>query len=361
MAASYEVIVHPGAIAALPALLREAAPAHRYVVVTDANVATLLGDFVLRALRDAGLTADPIVVPAGEAAKTRETWGDVLDAMLALGLGRDACVVALGGGAVGDLAGFAAATFLRGVPVVQVPTTLLAMVDASVGGKTAIDLPSGKNLAGAFHQPRLVVADPAALSSLPDEELRSGLAEVVKHGAIADAKYLVGVVAEKDAIFGRAAGVLSAIVSRSVEIKAKFAAQDPFEQGARKALNAGHTIGHAIEALSRYSLTHGASVAIGLVVETRAGELAGVTPGGTAARLEVALATLGLPTRVPSAMDTPAVLEAARTDKKKRAAQLHYSLLAGIGSVARDPDGGWTFALPDDVMSVALEQCRERA
>ncbi len=360
-AAAYDVLVAPGALAELPALLREAAPAHRYALVTDAHVAPLWGDPVLRSLREAGLVADPVIVPAGERAKNRDTWGDVLDAFLALELGRDACVLAVGGGVVGDLAGFAAATFLRGVPVVQVPTTLLAMVDASVGGKTGIDAPTGKNLIGAFHHPRLVLADPGTLATLADDELRSGLAEVVKHGAIADAKYLVGVVAEKDAIFGRAPGVLAAIVARSVEIKASFAAQDPYETGARKALNAGHTLGHAVEALSGYTLPHGHAVAIGLVAETRAGELAGITASGTAARLEVALSALGLPTRVPAALAPEQVLAAARSDKKTRAARLHYALLSGIGAVARPDDSGWTFALEDELVASALGQCRERA
>jgi len=359
--ASYDVVVRPGALAELPALLWECAPAYRYVLVSDANVAPLWGEPVLRGLRDAGLVADPVVVPAGEAAKNRETWGEVLDAFNALELGRDACVLALGGGAVGDLAGFAAATFLRGVPVVQVPTTLLAMVDASVGGKTGIDAPAGKNLIGAFHHPRLVLADPATLATLPDEELRSGLAEVIKHGAIADAQYLVGAVAEKDALFGRATGVLAAIVARSVEIKASFAAQDPYEQGARKALNAGHTLGHAVELLSGYRLPHGHCVAIGLVAETRAGELAGVTLAGTAARLDVALAALGLPTRVPAALAAEQVLAAARSDKKTRAARLHYALVSRIGSVARPADGGWSFALDDELVLAALDQCRERS
>ncbi len=358
--AAYDVVVVPGALAELPAQLREAAPAHRYALVTDANVAPLWGEPTLHALRAAGLAADPVIVPAGERAKTRAVWGDVLDAFLALGLGRDACVVAVGGGVVGDLAGFAAATFLRGVPVVQVPTTLLAMVDASVGGKTGIDAPAGKNLIGAFHHPRLVLADPGTLATLPDEELRSGLAEVVKHGAIADAGYMEGVVAEKEAIFGRAASVLAGIVARSVEIKAAFAAQDPYETGARKALNAGHTLGHAVEALSDYALPHGFAVAIGLVAEARAGELAGITAPGTAARLERALAALGLPVRVPARMAPAEILAAARSDKKTRAARLHYALLAGIGALARPTDGGWTFALDDALVASALEQSRER-
>jgi len=359
-AAAYDVVVAPGALAELPALVRDAAPAQRYALVTDANVAPLWGEAVLGALRDAGLTADPVIVPAGERAKNRGVWGDVLDAFLALGLGRDAAVIAVGGGAVGDLAGFAAATFLRGVPVVQVPTTLLAMVDASVGGKTGVDVPAGKNLIGAFHHPRLVLADPGTLATLPDEELRSGLAEVIKHGAIADATYLVGVVAEKEAIFGRAANVLAGIVARSVEIKASFAAEDPYERGARKALNAGHTLGHAVEALSQFALPHGHAVAIGLVAETRAGELAGVTAAGTAARLELALSTLGLPIRLPAAMAPADVLAAARSDKKVRAARLHYALLARMGALARPDDAGWTFALDDALVESALEQCRER-
>jgi 3-dehydroquinate synthase len=356
----YDVIVEPGALARLPALLAGAAPAHRYAVVSDANVAPLWAEPVLRGLRDGGLSAELAVVPAGEGAKTRETWGELLDALLALGLGRDAALVAVGGGVVGDLAGFAAATFLRGVPVVQVPTSLLAMVDASVGGKTGIDAPAGKNLVGAFHQPRLVLADPTTLTTLPARELRSGLAEVVKHGAIADAAYLDDVAGQGDALLHCERDVLARVVARSVEIKASFVAADPFEQGARAALNAGHTVGHAIEALSGYGLTHGEAVAIGLVVESGAGERAGVTAPGTAARLEAALARLGLPTRVPAGMDAPAILAAARSDKKTRAARLRYALLAWPGSLARPDDGGWTFALPDDLLAATLAQYAER-
>lgn len=359
-AEAYDVVVRAGALAELPTLLREAAPAHRYALVTDTNVAPLWGEPLLQALRDAGLAVDPVVIPPGEAAKNRATWGDVLDAFLALGLGRDACVLAVGGGVVGDLAGFAAATFLRGIPVVQVPTTLLAMVDASVGGKTAIDASAGKNLIGAFHHPRLVLADPATLATLPDEELRSGLAEVVKHGAIADAAYLARVTAQSQAVLARAPEALAEIVARSVEIKAAFAAEDPYERGARKALNAGHTLGHAVEALSGYALSHGQAVAIGLVAETRAGELAGITAPRTVASLEGALSTLGLPTRVPASFSSAAVLAAARSDKKARAQRLHYALLARIGAVARPDAGGWTFPLEDDLVAGALEECRER-
>lgn len=358
--AAYDVVVQAGALAELPALVRAAAPAHRYVVVSDANVAPLWGEPVLTSLRADGLRADPIVVPAGESAKTRETWGDLLDAFLALGLGRDACVVAVGGGVVGDLAGFAAATFVRGVPAVQVPTSLLAMVDASVGGKTGIDAPLGKNLIGAFHQPRLVLADPVTLTTLPDRELRSGLAEVVKHGAIADAAYLRRVVAGRERIFSRAADELADVVMRSVELKAQFAEVDPFEAGPRKALNAGHTIGHAIEALSGFSLAHGEAVAIGLVVESRAGELAGVTALGSAATLAEALDAFALPVRLPADMAAGAVLEAARSDKKVRAAHLHYALIAEPGRMARPADGGWSFALDDEMVMAAMEELRER-
>ncbi len=358
--AAYDVVVRPGALAELPTLMGEAAPAHRYVVVSDANVAPLWGDAVLASLREAGLRADPVVVPAGESAKTRATWGDLIDAFLGLGLGRDACVVAVGGGVVGDLAGFAAAAFLRGVPVVQVPTTLLAMVDASVGGKTGIDAPAGKNLIGAFHQPRLVLADPVTLTTLADRELRSGLAEVIKHGAIADVAYLRRVAAAQERIFSRAADELAEVVLRSVEIKAQFAEIDPFETGPRKALNAGHTIGHAVEALSGFTLAHGEAVALGLVVESRAGELAGVTAPGTASTLAAALDALALPTRVPPDMEAAAVLAAARSDKKARAARLHYALVAEPGHMARPADGGWTFALQDEVVAAAMEELRER-
>ncbi|HET9985092.1 MAG TPA: 3-dehydroquinate synthase [Longimicrobiales bacterium] len=352
--ADYDVVVRPGALAELADLVGAAAPAHRYGLVTDAVVAPLLAERVQATLAAAGHRLDLFVLPAGEASKTRETWARLHDELLARGFGRDACLIALGGGVVGDLVGFAAATYLRGIPVVQVPTTLLAMVDASIGGKTGVDTPAGKNLVGAFHHPRIVVMDPEVLRTLPPTELRAGLAEAVKHGAIADVEYFGWIRAHADALLAGEADALAAVIEPSVRIKSAVVAEDPYETGPRKALNFGHTVGHGVESALHYEVPHGYAVAIGMVVEAAAGEAAGVTRPGTTDALRAALDALGLPTTVPEGTRADEVLAALRSDKKARASRVHYALIRRIGETARTPAGEWTFALPDDVVARSL-------
>ncbi|HEV2131034.1 MAG TPA: 3-dehydroquinate synthase family protein, partial [Longimicrobiaceae bacterium] len=248
----YEILVGAGLQRTLPEILTRCCPAHRYALITDERVRDLYGISTLEALRGAALQATLFAFPAGEEHKTRESWAAVTDAMLTAGIGRDGAVLALGGGVPGDLAGFVAATYMRGLPWVQLPTTLLAMIDASIGGKTGVDAPAGKNLVGAFHPPRLVVADTELLRSLPLAQLRAGLAEAVKHGAIADAAYLRWIVDAGEALLAAEAESLLRLVVRSIEIKADVVARDERESGPRKMLNFGHTLGHAIEAASHY-------------------------------------------------------------------------------------------------------------
>lgn len=340
--ADYDVIVEPGALRRLPAFLAETAPAHHYLLIADGNLAELHGRGIVADLERAGLRVSLITFPPGEEQKTRETWSYLIDQCTASGAGRDSVVLALGGGVTGDLAGFVAATFLRGVPVVQLPTSLLAMLDSSVGGKTGVDTPAGKNLVGAFHSPCLVVVDPEVISTLPPRELRAGLAEGVKHGAIADEGYFDWIAGASHHLLAADADALSQLVRRSVEIKAEFATADPFETGPRKALNFGHTIGHALEALSGYQIPHGFAVAIGMVAEARIGQAIGVTEEGTASRLEEALKRLELPVRIPPAFPAERIIELTRTDKKARAGRTRYSLITGIGTVARAADGAWS-------------------
>ena len=354
MPGDYDVVVEPGALDRLPSLLAEAAPAHRYAIIADTTVAGLYGERVRSGVEAAGTRADLFTFPAGEAHKTREHWAELTDALLEAGMGRDGAVIALGGGVTGDLAGFVAATFMRGVSLVQVPTSLLAMVDASVGGKTGVDVPGGKNLVGAFHPPRLVVADPTLLATLPDTELRAGLAEAVKHGAIADPEYLGAIRDGAGRLLRADPAALAAVVQRSVEIKAGFVAADPYEQGARKALNFGHTIGHAIEALTGYAVPHGYAVAIGMVAEAEIGEAIGLTAAGTAGELRAALASLGLPTDLPPEVDPAAAVEWATRDKKVRRGRTRYTLLARIGEVARAPEGDWSIPVDDDIVVATL-------
>jgi 3-dehydroquinate synthase len=304
-------------------------------------------------------------VPPGEAFKTRESWARLTDEMLAAGCGRDTTVIALGGGVVGDLAGFVAATFMRGVPVVQVPTSLLAMVDASVGGKTAVDTPAGKNLVGAFHPPAAVVIDPFVLRTLPVGELNAGFAEVVKHGVISDTSYLRRVTDLLSSLPGGGGtpppaddhtwGAIEEVVAGSVAIKARVVAADEREGGMRKILNFGHTIGHAVESLSGYALRHGECVAIGMVVEAAAGERAGVTEPGTAAAVRDVVRLAGLPDQVPATMAPEAILAATRGDKKARAGAVEYALPERVGAMA-SAGGRWSVPLPDRVVVEALER-----
>ncbi|MGH7699222.1 MAG: 3-dehydroquinate synthase, partial [Gemmatimonadales bacterium] len=262
--ASYDIVIGRGLLAQLPALLARHCPAARYAIVTDSHVEPVLAPKVAAALRDAGLPFESVAVAAGEWNKTRESWAAIADAMLAKHLGRDCAVIALGGGVVGDLAGFVAATYLRGVPYVQLPTSLLAMIDSAIGGKTGVDVPAGKNLLGAFYQPRLVVADLDALATLPAVQLAAGLAEAVKHGVIADAAYFAFLETEAPAIRARDPAALDRVVTRSVEIKAGVVEEDERETGRRAVLNFGHTVAHAIEATSKFEVLHGEAVAIGM-------------------------------------------------------------------------------------------------
>ncbi|HEX7049173.1 MAG TPA: 3-dehydroquinate synthase [Longimicrobiales bacterium] len=358
--ADYDVIVEPGVLGRLPALVKEAAPAFRYAVVADDAVAALYGAGVLDGLAAAGIRASLHTFRAGEARKTREVWARLTDALLGEGLARDGAVIALGGGVTGDLAGFIAATYMRGIPVVQVPTSLLAMVDASVGGKTGVDTPAGKNLVGAFHPPRIVIADPAVLQTLPEAEFRNGMAEAVKHGAIADARYLRWIEGAAAALLRREPRPLARLIRRSVRIKAGFVARDLREAGPRQALNFGHTIGHAIESVTDFGISHGAAVAIGMVAEAAAGESVGVTAPGAAASLRGVLQRFDLPVELPDGTAPRAVLEAARSDKKARRGHARYTLLARIGEVARTEAGEWAFRLEPGRLEGVLSALQRR-
>jgi 3-dehydroquinate synthase len=359
----YPVWLGAGALDALAAVVAAHAPAHRLVVVSDATVAALHAASAVSALGAAG--ADPILltVPPGEHEKSRARWAELTDAMLAAGCGRDTTVVAVGGGVIGDLAGFVAATFLRGVPVIQVPTTLLAMLDASVGGKTAVDTPAGKNLVGAFHPPSAVVIDPHVLTTLPPADLLAGAMEAVKHGVLADAGYfrvvadlLPALACPASPESGDLAGWLAsleAVVARSVAIKASVVARDEREGGMRKILNFGHTLGHALESESRFALRHGEAVGAGMVLEARLAERLGIAAEGTAASIEAALTPVGLPTGRPASLAAEAVLAATRGDKKARAGVVEYALPLRVG--AMEPAGGrWAVPVSDALVREVL-------
>ncbi len=355
----YPVLIEPGARRRLPEILADRAPAHRYALVADSNVAPLYGEEAAVACRAAGARADLFVFPAGEKHKTREWWATLTDRLMNAGLGRDSTVVAVGGGVTGDLAGFVAATYLRGVPLVQVPTSLVAMVDASVGGKTGVDLPAGKNLVGAFHPPRLVVADPETVATLPVRERAEGLAEAVKHGAIADAAYFSELEAEADALLSADPAATRSAVLRSVEIKAGIVSADEREAGLRQVLNFGHTLGHALEAASSYQVGHGTAVAAGMILEARLGEWLGVTEAGTAQRIQEAVGRFGLG-RVPMPAGGVAQVTALLAgDKKARRGEVRFVFLARVGAVA--PGEGWSHAVPADLVGRVLSEVPSEA
>jgi len=348
------IVVRPGALADAAAAVRDAAPGRRPIVITDANVAPLIAAPIA-----AALGADLLTFLPGEASKSRAQWAALTDELLARRLGRDTVVVAVGGGVCGDLAGFVAATYLRGVPVVHVPTSLVAMIDAAIGGKTGVDTRHGKNLVGAFHQPALVLIDPLALHTLPAEHRGAGMAEAIKHGVIADESYFHWLAAHGAALLAPTLGADMAqrLVLGSVDVKVGVVSGDEHEAGRRKILNFGHTIGHAVEHLSGYRILHGEAVAIGMVAEARLGELAGVTLPGLADDIRDLCAALGLPVSIDAAFETDALVDLTRGDKKARDGAAEYALPMRLGEM-NDAGGRYALAMGEPLVRAAIDSCR---
>jgi 3-dehydroquinate synthase len=329
MEPGYDVVVQEGALDQLGEMLRSRNLGGPLLLVSDTNTSPLYGERVMGSLQAAGYATTQLVIPAGEVYKNLETVVALWRGCLEAGLDRKSTIVALGGGVVGDLTGFAAATIMRGCGWVSVPTTLLAMVDASLGGKTGFDLPEGKNLVGAFHPPRLVLADPNVLSTLPERELRAGMAEVVKHGFIADPDLLALCTQGWEAVTNR----MPEVVRRGIAIKVKIIEEDPYEIGIRAVLNFGHTLGHALELVSGFSLLHGEAVAIGMVAEARLAERILVTDPGLSEVLAGTLSGLGLPVEIPDNLDRADIIHAMKMDKKKAAGVVRFALPVRIGYV----------------------------
>lgn len=347
---SYPVYVEAGILARLGDLTGRHLPRRRVALIADASVHRLLAEGRL-----AGAHWDGAVLtfPPGERSKTRETWGRLTDELLRLGFGRDSGIVALGGGVAGDLAGFVAATYMRGIPCLQVPTTLLAMLDASVGGKTGVDTPEGKNLIGAFHPPVAVLADPLVLATLPDREYRAGLAEAVKHGLIADREYFAWIEGSVAALRARDPAALQHLVRRSVEIKAEVVGEDEREAGRRAILNAGHTVAHALERATDFRLPHGEAVGLGLVAEAALATGLGLASPEAGARLAALLERLGLPTRVGEPLGEERILAAMGSDKKNRAGGVRFALPRGVGTMGGGPE--WTTEAGEPAIRAALK------
>jgi 3-dehydroquinate synthase len=330
MGRGYDVRVQPASLDQLGQMMKARGLKGPVALVSDAHVAPLHGARAAAALETAGYAVYPITLPSGEGTKTLESAARLWEEFLKAGLERSSSVVALGGGVIGDLTGFAASAYLRGVRWVAVPTTLLAMIDASLGGKTAIDLPQGKNLVGAFHPPALVVVDPELLLTLPEAELRNGLSEVLKHGILRDPG-LFAICAE--GWQSVQSGNWSNLVRRAMAVKIRYILADPYEQGERAALNLGHTIGHAIEQASAFKLRHGEAVAIGMVAAARLSVRQGLAQPVLVDQIVQAIDGLGLPHGMPAGMDPEEILDLIQHDKKKRGGQVRFVLPVQIGDV----------------------------
>lgn len=327
-----------------PDLVLPYVKSRRVAVITNDVVGPLYLRGFVDGLKARGLTVTEIVLPDGEAHKDWETLNTIFDGLLSSRCDRGTTLIALGGGVVGDMVGFAAATYQRGVPFIQVPTTLLSQVDSSVGGKTAVDIAQGKNLVGAFHPPRAVIADTAALRTLPARELRAGLAEVIKYGCIRDPLFFQWLQAERDALLAGDDAALAQAIARSCEHKAEIVARDPLEKGERALLNLGHTFGHAIETAQGYgapgndNLNHGEAVAVGMVLAARLSAALGMAGADAADGLRDLLRAYGLPVAIPAGLDPGALLAHMRLDKKNIAGRLRLVLWRGVGRAEVVPD-----------------------
>ena len=344
---SYPVLIGPGLLSRLGYELRRSHPhARRVALVSDSKVMPLYGAAARKSLEAEELEVHSFTFPEGEASKNFSELTTLIEGMVAAQMGRRDVVVALGGGVTGDLAGLAAALFMRGIAFMQCPTSLLAQVDASVGGKVAIDLPAGKNLVGAFHFPTVVLIDPEVLETLPDRELACGLAEMLKHGALFSPEHFHAVVAAAEGIYDRDADVLSPMIATSVGLKAACVSRDPREQGeagkGRVVLNLGHTVGHALESLSNFELKHGEAVALGLLAAARISERKGLLKReegqpGLEARMREALTSLRLPLDLDEWLDDERI-ERLETnlgnDKKRNFSTISYIALEQLGNPA---------------------------
>jgi shikimate kinase/3-dehydroquinate synthase len=324
----YDAIVRDRGIDQIGELLKSRKLGHP-IIVTDENVAKFHSSKIIISLRNAGLEPNLFTISAGESYKTLDTVNQIWNAFLHAGMHRKSTVIALGGGVVGDMAGFAASIFMRGIQWVVVPTTLLAMVDASLGGKTGFDLPEGKNLIGSFYPPKLVLADPQALKTLPEAELLSGLAEVVKHGIISDPKLFNLCARGLDWVKAN----LEEIIKRAMAVKIKVIEEDPYEKGFRAALNFGHTVGHAIELVSGFRLRHGEAVSIGMVAEAKLAERLTVAGKGLSDAISRPLSELGLPIHIPKELPREELIRTMRMDKKKSNGVIRFALPVEIGRV----------------------------
>jgi len=346
---SYEICIGENILDRVGMILARKNWAERYIIVTDTRIDALHGERVQQALEKADLKVERITVPPGEAAKEIGTVLAIAERLTAIGADRSAALIALGGGVIGDMTGFVASIYMRGIPFIQIPTTLLAQVDSGIGGKTGVDTDAGKNLLGTFHQPKGVFIDLSFLSTLPDDQLTSGLAEVLKYGVIDSPEILADLEAAVERGGLRETPFLEKIVTAACRIKKEFVELDERDLGVRRVLNFGHTIGHAVEAASRYALSHGESVAIGMVAAATLSEQLHHLPADDRRRIATLIRALGLPDRIPANLDLEEIRSRIARDKKKKGETVHFVLLKKLGTPI--VNGG----IPENMLIKTLE------
>ena len=330
---SYPIYIRAGLLADIGQDLKKRKAGTRYGVISDTHVAELYGPALMTSLAAAGIEAELITFPRGEENKNLQTITRLASELAQRGFDRGDALIALGGGVTGDITGFLASMYMRGIPFVQVPTTLLAQVDSSVGGKTGVDIPEGKNLVGAFYQPKAVYIDTEVLQTLPRVELQGGLAEVIKYGVIRDADFFAFLDEERDAVFALENTVITRLIARCCKIKAKVVELDEREGGVRRILNYGHTIGHAVEAASDFKIIHGLAVAIGMCAAADLAVKTGCLSAGQAKNIRELIRKYGLPTTIPAKLDRQRIQKYLLSDKKTVGGHVFYVLPEVIGKV----------------------------
>ena len=346
---SYPIRIEAGCLGRVPEELAQSHKASRYCIVADDNVAALYGNGLLARIRDNGLTADLLSFPHGEENKNLDTIARLVSASAQLGLDRKSMFIALGGGVSGDITGFLASIYMRGVPFIQIPTSLLAQVDSSVGGKTGVDIAEGKNMVGTFYQPKAVYIDTDVLKTLPEEEYLSGMAEVIKHGFIRDNDFLGFLETSRPQLMALENAAVVRIIHTSCLVKAEVVSADERESDARRILNFGHTIGHAVEAASRFSISHGFAVAIGMVAICRIGVMKALLSAATADRYIELIKQYGLPTEIPQDLDRAVIKSYLSTDKKSVGGTISYVLPKEGGGVTISED------VPESMIDAVLD------
>jgi 3-dehydroquinate synthase len=342
---SYPIMIEPGCLDRVAADLADQYKASRYCIVSDDTVAALYGNDLLARIQDHGLRCDLLSFPHGEANKNLETVARLVSSSAQLGLDRKSMFIALGGGVTGDITGFLASAYMRGIPFIQIPTTLLAQVDSSVGGKTGVDIPEGKNLVGTFYQPQAVYIDTAVLRTLPEEQFLSGMAEVIKHGFILDNEYLKFLGTNQEKLMSLENDAVVEMIYTSCRIKAEVVSGDERESDSRRILNFGHTIGHAVEAASKFSISHGFAVAIGMVAISRIGVMKSLISAATARKYLELIKQYGLPTEIPEDLDRNEIKSYLNTDKKSVRGKISYVL----------PTEGGGFIFSEDVSEAEVD------